>query len=108
GALELGSPGSTAVELAEKPTIALARSLVTERPTSPPPADFSETLAREVGARMAGLQACYESALKRAPSLRGRLVLAFTLGADGRPKDVELEEDGIGHSPLAQCVVRRV
>ncbi len=46
---------------------------------------------------------CYKAALADDPSLEGRVVLAFTLAADGAVKTVAAEEDSVGQA-VTECL----
>ncbi len=50
------------------------------------------------------VQSCYERALRRRPSLRGRLVLELTVAEDGEIAEAEVSEDGLD-GVLDRCVL---
>jgi hypothetical protein len=68
----------------------------------------AESLARFVRGREAELQACYEEALARAPVLRGRVILRFTIRPDGTVDDVVPWYDSLGGGVARPCLVDRV
>jgi outer membrane biosynthesis protein TonB len=57
-----------------------------------------------VRARMGLLKACYENALKRNPSLKGRLRIRFTILETGGIADLAVVENGVGSPDVATCV----
>jgi TonB family protein len=57
-----------------------------------------------VRARMGLLKACYENALKRNPSLKGRLRIRFTILETGGIADLSVVENGVGSPDVATCV----
>ena len=57
-----------------------------------------------VRARMGLLKACYESALKRNPSLRGRMRIRFTILETGGVSELTVVENGLGSPDVASCV----
>ena len=48
---------------------------------------------------------CYETALARAPSLEGGLVVRFTIGPDGVVASSELKESSVNHPELERCIL---
>ncbi len=50
---------------------------------------------------------CYESALARSPGLEGKLLVGFTVGADGTVKDTQTKESS-GNPGLDQCIQSRL
>lgn len=61
-------------------------------------------VTRQIQARIAGIQRCYEAQLVRDPTLRGRLVISFTIGTDGRVSEVVVRENSVGSPAVAACV----
>jgi len=57
-----------------------------------------------VRARKGLLTACYENALKRNPSLRGRIRIRFTILETGGIQDLSVVENGMGSQDVASCV----
>jgi hypothetical protein len=66
------------------------------------------SLARFVRGRQAELRACYEEALARAPVLRGRVILRFTIRPDGTVGDVLPWYDSLGGGVAQPCLAGRV
>jgi TonB family protein len=65
-------------------------------------------VAKEVRTRIGTIKACYERALKRNPSLSGRVLIRWTITAAGTVSDVEIEEDSLGDAEVASCIKRLV
>ena len=57
-----------------------------------------------VRARMGLLKACYENALKRNPSLKGRMRIRFTILETGGIQDLTVVENALGSPEVASCV----
>ncbi|MFU8805102.1 MAG: AgmX/PglI C-terminal domain-containing protein [Bradymonadaceae bacterium] len=53
----------------------------------------------------AAIQHCYDRHLTRFPESQGRLLVAFTVGQNGRVSNVNIESDGVG-GQVGQCVSR--
>jgi hypothetical protein len=78
---------------------------VAARPVAPlQPADVKAV----VQAHSASLRACYERELKSGATIEGRLLIGWTVRADGNVEDVVVQEDGIGSERVASCAVRSV
>jgi hypothetical protein len=63
----------------------------------------ADALAKYVTQRKSAIQNCYERELKRNPSLKGRLVVRFTIGTSGRTTEIEFEQNDLNDS-VASCV----
>ena len=50
------------------------------------------------------VEACYEAALERAPGLEGRVVVGFTIQADGRLEGVEVSQSSLGDEGAEACI----
>jgi hypothetical protein len=57
-----------------------------------------------VRARMGLLKACYENALKRNPSLKGRMRIRFTILETGGIQELNVVENALGSPEVASCV----
>jgi outer membrane biosynthesis protein TonB len=62
-------------------------------------------LASFVKARMGLIKACYENALKRNPSLKGKIAIRFTILETGALADVTPAQNGLGSPEVASCIV---
>jgi TonB family protein len=63
-----------------------------------------EALARYVKQRKAAITGCYEKELKRNPSLKGRVVVRFTIGTNGRVTEIDIEENTLGNDAVGSCI----
>jgi hypothetical protein len=63
-----------------------------------------EALARYVRQRLKAIQGCYEKELKRNPSLKGKVVIRFSIKPSGRAEGIEVEEDTMGNDAVASCI----
>jgi len=57
-----------------------------------------------VRARITSIKACYENALKRNPSLKGKIRIRFTILATGGLADIAVIENGMGSPEVAACI----
>ncbi len=62
-------------------------------------------LAAFVKARMGLIKACYENALKRNPSLKGKIAIRFTILETGALADVTPAQNGLASPEVAACIV---
>ena len=112
----------------ELATLSLGVAATEETPAPPPeePAAVAEAAVdpglgrpggRTIGAeaikavidRNSGqVKACYERQLKSQPSLSGKVVVAWTIGADGRVRTPWVPTNSTGNRTLAGCVQRAV
>ncbi len=56
----------------------------------------------------AGIRFCYESELKRNPSLGGKLVVAITVTAAGSVSDATIVQDTLGAAALTSCAIAQI
>ncbi len=56
----------------------------------------------------AGIQFCYDNQLKQEPGLKGKMVVVLTVEASGQVSQAKIAEDGLGSSPLRECVLAQV
>ena len=63
-----------------------------------------EALARYVKQRKAAITGCYEKELKRNPSLKGKVVVRFTIGTNGRVTEIDIEENTLGNEAVGSCI----
>jgi TonB family protein len=57
-----------------------------------------------VKARLKAIQHCYEKELKRNPSLKGKVVVRFSIMPSGRTGDIEIEENTLGNDAVGACI----
>ena len=61
-------------------------------------------ISKEVRARAGAIKACYERALKRNPTLSGKIVMHWTITAAGTVSGVDVEQDSLGDSEVGSCI----
>jgi len=61
-------------------------------------------VSKEVRSRLGAIKACYERALKRTPSLSGKVVVHWTITAAGTVSGIDVENDTMGDSEVASCI----
>ena len=70
------------------------------------PKDASVTLRGWVRTRLGAIKACYERALKRNPTLSGKVVIHWTITQAGTVSGVDVESDTLGDAEVASCINR--
>ncbi|MGC4122094.1 MAG: AgmX/PglI C-terminal domain-containing protein [Myxococcales bacterium] len=105
---DLGTTGGagTAGSLGEKKAVAAVRGFVSE---SAPEVDSAscdrDAIARYVKRNLRAIQSCYERELKRNVSLKGKVVIRFTIGGTGRIQGMpEVEEDTLHNEAVVSCI----
>ncbi|MBI5548833.1 MAG: AgmX/PglI C-terminal domain-containing protein, partial [Deltaproteobacteria bacterium] len=64
-----------------------------------------EAISKYVKSRLRAIQNCYEKELKRNVSLKGKVVIRFTIGESGRVMgQPEVEEDTLGNEAVTSCI----
>ncbi len=58
-----------------------------------------------VRARMGLIKACYENALKRNPSLKGKISIRFTILETGGLSDISTAQNSLGSAEVASCIM---
>jgi hypothetical protein len=61
-------------------------------------------VAKEVKRRIGAIKACYDRALKRNPNLSGKIVLFWTITAEGTVSALDIEQDSLGDSEVTSCI----
>jgi len=101
---DLGTSGGGNVGLGEK-TQATVRGGVSMQAPEVESADVDrEKLAAYVRGRKGAIQQCYEKELKRNPSLKGKVVVRFSITPAGRTSDIDIEENTLGNEAVASCI----
>lgn len=54
------------------------------------------------------IRACYDAALQRNPSLKGKIVVKFSISPDGIVTTAGIKESSLGDGSLGNCIVARV
>ena len=92
--------GSTGAGTSEKRITGVVKS---EAPAVDGELDPS-LVSKEVRARLGAIKACYERALKRSPSLSGKIKVRWTITPAGTVSGVDIEEDSVGDSEVSSCI----
>lgn len=69
-----------------------------------PPELDAKTIKRVVSSNLPKLKGCYESELKRDPSLQGRINVSLTLTGEGTVSDVDLGKSNISGTKVESCM----
>jgi hypothetical protein len=101
---DLGTSGGGNVALAEKGTATIRGGVQLDKPDVESSEVDREKLAAFVRARKAAIQQCYEKELKRNPSLKGKVVVRFSISSAGRTKDIDIEENTLNNEAVAACI----
>ena len=99
-----GGAGVQARQFAEKKTVNIRGRVIDEGPEIDSASCDRDAIARFVKARMKSIQNCYERQLKRNPSLKGKIVVRFTINESGKPIELEIEEDTMGNNSVTSCI----
>jgi outer membrane biosynthesis protein TonB len=100
---KVGTEGGTADNTGEKKAVNISGHVTDAEPDVSGDVD-REGLARYVKARLKSIQSCYERELKRNSSLKGKIVVRFTIGSNGRTKEVEIDENKLGSDEVGNCI----
>jgi TonB family protein len=101
---DLGTAGGGKVNLGSKGDVRVAGQVKDFAPEVESSKVDREALARYVKQRLKAIQNCYEKELKRNPSLRGKVVVRFSITPSGRSGDIEVEENTLGNDAVASCI----
>jgi len=61
-----------------------------------------------VKSRLTAIKMCYEKALKKNPTLAGKLSVRFTIGTSGRVTSASVSSDTLGDPEVSSCVIDKV
>lgn len=101
---DLGTSGGGDVNLGTHKDVAV-KGRVTDSTPDVDSADVDPgAVARYVKARIKAIQNCYEKELKRNPTLKGKVVVRFSITPSGRVGSIEIEENTIGNEAVASCI----
>jgi hypothetical protein len=101
---DLGTSGAGNVDLGKKGD-AQVRGRVADAAPDVDSTDVDrEALARYVKLRKAAIQNCYEKELKRNPTLKGKVVVRFSIGTSGRVSEIDIEENTLGNDAVSSCI----
>jgi len=104
----LATSGGGHLAAREKSDVAVHGSVSSEDAEIDSPTVDKAALSRFINLRKGSIQGCYEQQLKRSPTLRGKLVVRFTIGTRGQILEVSIDQDTLGSDELASCITRLV
>lgn len=67
-----------------------------------------EVIRRVVQRHLNEIKFCYEQQLSQRPDLRGRVVAAFIIAADGRVQSASVRESDLGSPPAESCIAQAI
>ena len=70
--------------------------------------DVMTEQVKKVLAESRGTKSCYEQALRRDPTLSGKVIVRMTVAVGGKVKSAKVVKDEIGNSQLRKCVTKAV
>jgi len=101
---ELGTTGGGKVDLGNKKEVEVTGRVKDAAPEVDSADVDRDALARYVKARLKAIQNCYEKELKRNPSLKGKVVVRFSIMPSGRTGDIDIEENTLGNDAVGSCI----
>ncbi len=101
---DLGTSGAGNVNIGSKGDTVIRGRVADAAPEVESKDVDREALARYVRSRKAAIQGCYEKELKRNPSLKGKVVVRFTITKMGRASEIGIEEDTMGNEAVGSCI----
>jgi outer membrane biosynthesis protein TonB len=101
---DLGTSGGGKVDLGNKKEVEVTGRVKEAVPEVDSSEVDREALARYVKARLKSIQNCYEKELKRNPSLKGKVVVRFSIMPSGRTGNIEIEENTMGNDAVGACI----
>lgn len=101
---DLGTSGGGNVGLGEKKETAIRGGVSMQAPEVESSDVDREKLAAYVRSRKGAIQQCYEKELKRNPSLKGKVVVRFSITPAGRTSDIDIEENTLGNEAVGSCI----
>lgn len=101
---DLGTSGGGNVSLGSKGDAHVSGRVREETPDVDSADVDRDALARYVKQRLRAIQGCYERELKRNPSLKGKVLVKFSITPAGRVGSIEIEENTLGNDAVASCI----
>jgi outer membrane biosynthesis protein TonB len=101
---DVGTSGGGHVNLGAKGDVSVSGKVRDAAPEVDSADVDRDALARYVKARLKAIQNCYERELKRNPTLKGRVVVRFSITRGGRTGDIEVEENTLGNEAVGSCI----
>jgi outer membrane biosynthesis protein TonB len=105
GTLATSGGGGSKVAYGAKTDVRVSGSVATEEAEIDSSDIDQSKLAAFIRARMGLLKACYENALKRNPTLKGKISIRFTILETGGLADITAAVNSLGSSEVASCIV---
>jgi hypothetical protein len=90
-----------------KPTAAATVERSAASPAVGPGRTAEQTAQGVIRSHFADVEACYAPVAQRDPSIGGRLVVQWTLGADGTPTAVAIVNDTLRSPAVTECIRAR-
>lgn len=101
---DLGTSGAGNVNLGDKGNTVIRGRVADAAPEVDSKDVDREALNKYLRSRKAAITGCYERELKRNPSLKGKIVVRFTITKMGRASDVAIEDDTMHNEGVASCI----
>jgi TonB family protein len=101
---DLGTAGGGKVDLGPKGDAKISGRVRDAAPEVDSTEVDRDALGRYVRGRVKSIVACYEKELKRNPSLKGKVVVTWTITPGGRSSGVEIEENSMGSDAVSACI----
>ena len=105
GSLATSGGGGGKVNYGAKTEVKVSGSVAAEEAEVDSTDIDQSKLAAFVKARMGLIKACYENALKRNPSLRGKIAVRFTILETGGLADIAPAQNTLSSPEVAACIV---
>jgi hypothetical protein len=105
GSLATSGGGGGKVNYGAKTEVKVSGSVAAEEAEVDSTDIEQSKLAAFVKARMGLIKACYENALKRNPSLRGKIAVRFTILETGGLADIAPAQNTLSSPEVAACIV---
>jgi hypothetical protein len=102
---DLATTGGGKVGLGAKTEVRVSGSVAAEEAEVDSSDIDQAKLNAFVRARMGLIKACYESALKRNPKLKGKIAIRFTILETGGLADVSAAQNSMGAADVASCIM---
>jgi TonB family protein len=108
GGLATAGGGGNAVGYGTKGDVKVSGSVSTEGLEVDSSDVDQGKLGAFVRARKGAINACYENSLKRNPSLKGKVVIRFTILETGGISEVTVVQNGLGSPEVVQCIMNAI
>ena len=102
---DLATSGGGAVAYGTKAEVKVTGTVATEAAEIDSSDIDQGKLGAFVRARMGLIKACYENALKRNPSLKGKISIRFTILETGALSDISTAQNSLGSAEVAACIM---